>query len=350
MSEHLLQKIFQNFESAHKGISAPVRSTKFKSYALSNFRGGIGKSTLSFNIGYELNRSLRLLLLDTCSQRNFSQNIFGDNVHSFERTIYDALIRETTGGSPIAPSEITIGIKPPYSSGYSGGLPSYMIPGSSELFLYPSLLYSQLASYSNIGSHGPEATKRVLTSINRIIESSASIAQPEKVIIDTSPFFGGATHLSWIAADALIIPARVDQHSVDALRLTFQMLSDEHSDYHRFNKIAGMMHTPKIHAIVMTHCGYSRKSQFTPDSTTQFFTNRALQLAIQYQHLFSDTVENCFYLLDDFFSSGRISGTQRIPIANLKAGDKYPVDGRRLEVNPSVERYKKELRWLTDAL
>jgi hypothetical protein len=28
---------------------------------------------------------------------------------------------------------------------------------------------------------------------------------PYKILIDTSPFFGGAPHLAWVVADALII-------------------------------------------------------------------------------------------------------------------------------------------------
>ncbi|MDK4804926.1 MAG: ParA family protein [Novosphingobium aromaticivorans] len=349
MSEQILKQVFQNFEAIHESGEVPARTLKFNKYALSNFRGGIGKSTLSFNIGYELTRSHKALLLDTCSQRNFSQNIFGDAIHEFDTTIYDALVRDLTGGDPISAVDMTLPVKP-YCSGYSGGQASYMIPGSSELFLFPSLLYSQLASYSNIGTHGPDATKRVLTSISRIIDNASNVAKPDKVVMDTSPFFGGATHLSWVAADALIIPARVDQHSVDALRLTFEMLSDQTKDYHRFNQMAKLDHTPRIHAVVMTHCGYSRKSKYTPDNTTAFFTQRAIDIAKEYEHLFSDKIENCFYLFDDFFSSGRISGTQRIPIARLSAGQKYLVDGRRLEVNPSVGRYQKELAWLTSAL
>ena len=59
---------------------------------------------------------------------------------------------------------------------------------------------------------------------------------------------------------------------------------------------------------------------------------------------------NAFYLLDDFHSSGRISGNQRIPLAKLVSGKKYIVEGQRLEVNPSVDRYKREMANLSAAL
>jgi chromosome partitioning protein len=48
-------------------------------------------------------------------------------------------------------------------------------------------------------------------------------------------------------------------------------------------------------------------------------------------------------LLDDFHSSGRISGYQRRPLAKLVSGQKYIVEGQRLEVNPLVDRYKGEM-------
>jgi len=78
---------------------------------------------------------------------------------------------------------------------------------------------------------------------------------------------------------------------------------------------------------------------------------KALEIANEFEDLFSETdVTNCFYLLDDFHSSGRISGKQRIPLSKLTSGQKYLVDGQRLEVNPSVDRYKRELQNLTAAL
>jgi chromosome partitioning protein len=67
--------------------------------------------------------------------------------------------------------------------------------------------------------------------------------------------------------------------------------------------------------------------------------------------VFSESdVSKCFYLLDDFHSSGRISGNQRIPLAKLESGRKYVVEGQRLEVNPSVDRYKREMANLSAAL
>jgi hypothetical protein len=55
-------------------------------------------------------------------------------------------------------------------------------------------------------------------------------------------------------------------------------------------------------------------------------------------------------LLDDFHSSGRISGNQSTPLAKLVSGKKYFVEGQRLEVNPSVDRYKREMANLSAAL
>src|SRR5262249_22129758 len=155
------------------------------------------------------------LLVDTCSQRNFSQNIFGDDIHEFPLTLYDALITEMTGGEPLDSQDISFPVKASCIP-FRHTRPASMIPGSSKLFLFPSLLYSQLAQYSQLGGtpYQSEASARALTVVKRIIERAAKYCKAEKILIDTSPFFGGATHLSWVAADALIIPVRVDQHSI----------------------------------------------------------------------------------------------------------------------------------------
>jgi cellulose biosynthesis protein BcsQ len=335
-----------------RGENLPLRDERFKLYAISNFRGGIGKSTLAFNLAYELSRNYATLLVDTCPQRNFSQNVFGDLLSEFEQTLYDALIGEITNAGECDIGDMVTSVKGPCPP-FIGGKPTFMIPGSSELFLFPSLLYSQLAQYAQITgrTHTRDASARVLTALRRIIDQASATAKPEKVLIDTSPFFGGATHLAWVAADALIVPVRVDQHSIEALKLTLDMLKNPVMDFQKFNNQAGLVHHPKVHAIVMTHCGWNRQKRNTPDSSTRFFVERAINVAKTFGDVFSEAdVSKCFYLLDDFYSSGRISGKLRIPLSKLESGNKYVVDGQRLEVNPSVDRYQRELANLTVAL
>jgi chromosome partitioning protein len=265
---------------------------------------------------------------------------------------HDALIVEMTNAGSFPYDDFVLSVKP-YCTSFSGGKPCFMIPGSTHLFLFPSLLYSQFAQYAQLGGgeHTRAASARVLLSLQRIIEEAAKIAKPEKILIDTSPFFGGATHLAWAAADALIIPVRVDQHSIEALGLTLEILRSKEMDFHKFNKQAGVTKIPKVHAIVMTHCGWNRQRKNTPDSSTRFFVQKAIETSKIYSEFFSDQdVTNCFYLLDDFHSSGRISGKQRIPLSKLTSGKKYLVDNQRLEVNPSVDRYIREVKDLASAL
>lgn len=75
-----ISKILERSEAILTGKATPSRERLFKTYAISNFRGGIGKSILAFNLAYELSRNHRTLLLDTCSQRNFTQNLMGDDI------------------------------------------------------------------------------------------------------------------------------------------------------------------------------------------------------------------------------------------------------------------------------
>lgn len=350
MSSEELAAVVERSEQVITGTNTPSRTLKFGSYAVSAFRGGIGKSTLTFNLAYELSREKRLLLLDTCSQRNLSQGIFGDALRDQTADIYKALIAEMTNTKSPAVEDLAVRANP-YCPAFAGGKHVHMIPGSQELFLFPSLLYSQLAQYAQIATAKTEASRRVLLTIANIASEAREYAKSETTLIDTSPFFGGATHLAWCAAEALIIPVRVDQNSVEALKLTLQMLRDRHMDFHRFNDQAGIAHQPKVHAIVMTHCGWNRQRANTPDSTTKFFVQKSLELADEFAELFSEQDPSmCFYLLDDFHSAGRISGNQRIPLSKLVAGKKYFVDGQRLEVNPSVGRYVREIANLAAAL
>ena len=46
---------------------------RYSSYAVSNLRGGVGKTSLTFNLAYELSRRDSVLLVDMCPQANLTE-------------------------------------------------------------------------------------------------------------------------------------------------------------------------------------------------------------------------------------------------------------------------------------
>jgi len=346
-----LDKLLARFKVVAEGGQVPRPDGKFTTYAVSNFRGGIGKSTLAFNLAWEVSRHKKTLLMDTCPQCNFTQSLLGDDILQNPHTIYDALLSRVMAGTPaMEPDDLLISV-PPSCASFKGGAGVYLVPGSKELFLFPSLLYTQLSAAANLGSRSAETSRNILQAVEQLAGALAQHTKSTKVLIDSSPFFGGATHLSWVAADALIIPVRVDQHSMEALKLTLSMLKNPDMDFLRLSKQAGITKVPKVHAIAMTHCGWNRQSAFTPDRSTQAYLAQVIDIAEANADLFSCAEPiDAIHLLDDFHSAGRISGSKRIPLAKLSVGESHTIQGQRLEVNESLTRYQNELKSLASTI
>jgi chromosome partitioning protein len=351
-SDNGLERLLRNFKEVLNDNEVTRPKQRFNRYAITNFRGGIGKSTLAFNLAYEVSRQKKSLLLDVCPQRNFTQSLLGDSLSEHPVTIYDALLPSVSPGTdPVSNDDLLVSV-PPECRAFKIGRPVYAVPGSKELFLFPSLLYTTLSSTSNIGGdRSKKAKNSILRSLERIIEELVEEKKFEITLIDTSPFFGGATHLAWVAAEALIIPVRVDQHSMEALKLTLSMLKSNHMDFLRLNQEAGIDRVPKVHAIVMTHCGWNRQQENTPDRSTQSYLAQVIDIVAEYKDVFTskDPID-CIHLLDDFHSAGRISGTERIPLAKLRPGQFFTIEGHRLQVNESLNRYQKEMKSLASTI
>jgi chromosome partitioning protein len=350
MSERL-SELLGRFKKVAEGEPVPRPTERFTTYAISNFRGGIGKSTLAFNLAWEVSRKNRSLLLDLCPQCNFTQSLLGEDAEQLGSTIYDALLPRVMAGTPTIEADDLIVSVPPACAPFKKGAGAYVVPGSKELFLFPSLLYTQLSAAANLGPRSQETTRNILQSVDGLAKKLCAHLKSTKVLIDTSPFFGGATHLGWVGADALVIPVRVDQHSMQALKLTLAMLKKPEMDFLRLNFQAGIKTLPKVHAIVMTHCGWNRQAAFTPDRSTQAYLAQVLDIAYEHPDVFScaDPLD-AIHLLDDFHSAGRISGSKRIPLAQLTVGESHTIEGQRLEVNDSLSRYQKELKSLASTI
>ncbi|MGV1789661.1 hypothetical protein [Rhizobium sp. A37_96] len=170
-------------------------------------------------------------------------------------------------------------------------------------------------------------------------------------LIDCSPFYAGATHLAWCRSDALIIPVRLDEHSIDSLDLTLKMLHDPQSDFNTWAMRAGGLSSPKVAAIVMTMVGARSPKKGVKDLASRMYVERAYKVAAAYPDLFQhQDPADAFAITDDFMSAGRISGAECIPIPMLQVGSFKTIDGKRLQVNKSQVKYKRELEYLTDIL
>lgn len=341
-----LDRIIFNHEQSIASPEAPTVDFKFKRYCISNLRGGIGKSTLSFNIAFLMSRFKRTLISDLCAQCNLTEAMMrGDDTPI---TIADALRPRLMGPAfGEIPDDISYRVSA-HNHNFKGGKGAYFIPGSSELFAFPSSLYQQLQQA--VAQNNKNAVKNILLSLRVVLDAEATDKGCDLQLMDCSPFYAGATHLAWCASEALIIPVRVDEHSLESLALTLKMLGDPESDFNMWNERAGGMERPKVAAIAMTMVGARSTQKGVKDRASLMYIERAYEIASQHGHLFDKDPADSIVITDDFVSAGRISGAEGIPIPNLKIGKFHTVGGKRLQVNSAQSTYQRELEYLVSVL
>jgi chromosome partitioning protein len=342
-----IDKIFEtHLNVVENGYTRPG-DLKYKNYAITTLRGGVGKTTLSFNLAYEMSLRRPMLVADLCPQCNLTETLMRDETP--EVTVLKALQPVLLGPAfGTKPEDLSYRISTTCAA-FKTSKPSYIVPGDAEMFAFPSTMYQQLQlAYAQ---KNPKAVKALLESLKHVLIDETKEKKAAGVLLDTSPFYAGGTHLAWCAADALIIPVRVDEHSIDSLELTLDMLLNPARDFAVWNDRAGGRKPPKVAAIVMTMVGSKSRIRATPDRASRMYVERALSIAEKYPAAFDvEDPADVFVLTDDFVSSGRISGAKSIPISRLQIGGFHTVEGKRLEVNSSVTRYQRELAHLVSVL
>ncbi len=197
-----------------------------------------------------------------------------------------------------------------------------------------------------------QALKSILYSLETEIERELRENDLDKCLIDTSPFFAGATQLAWYAADALVIPVRTDQQSIKSLELLINTLSSPQSEF-RKHLPENDMNVPKIQMVVLTHCGWSTVAgaRNEPNQQTKVYLNKVYDIISKHRTLLStNNPDNHLFMLDDFLGSGRISSFESKPMALLKEGETKVIDRVRVSVNKSVDKCKNQLKFISEQL
>ena len=328
------------------GDAAPLKLPPFPKYAICNLRGGTGKTSLAFNLSWAAGNCLTV---DTCPQGSLS--CFYDPLHFQSNTTSarDLILPYLLPGWE-KPSRIAKRISA--TNEFFNDRNAFYVASSSDLYTLPSQMATALTQARSItGAQQTVAIDAMLYSLKGEVDREMAETGTERCLIDTSPFFSGATHLSWHAADAMIIPVRTDQQSINSLNLLLETLSHPASEFRRNMPSDG--HTPKIQLVILTHCTGSTVggARNVPNKQTEVYVEKLRDIVSRnIQHFTTDVPENHILLLDDFLGTGRISTALSKPIALLEPGDSMRINRVRTTVNQSVKKVKEQLAYISHSI
>ncbi|MBD8529568.1 MULTISPECIES: ParA family protein [unclassified Massilia] len=328
------------------GNAVALNLPKFDSYAMCNLRGGIGKTSLSFNISFLTDN---LLAVDTCPQGNLSYFYDNNYYQNVSTTVNDMLLPYFFNGLGRA-SRVAQNISA--TNPFFRGKNSFFMPSSSELYTLPSQMANAVAGANQLtGPQKVTVIDTLLYSLKTEILREKQETGTDKVIIDTSPFFSGCTHLAWHAVDALVVPVRTDKQSINSLSLLLKTLSNPSSEFRRV--MPADQHAPKIQMIVLTGCGWTTRAgaRNEPNQQTKVFLEEVRDIVSRnIAHFTTANPDNHIVLSDDYLGSGRMSSALSKPIALMNPGDSARINRIKTDVNPSVDKIKNQLNHIAQNL
>jgi chromosome partitioning protein len=175
-----------------------------------NQKGGVGKTSLTINLGFELSkRGFKTLLVDIDPQASLSKNHIGEDELSNHKGIEELFLSDK-----ITPSECIVNVK------------------QKNLFLLPC--HNELASVSAkilLDSSSFFALKEILEKITDF----------DFVLIDTPPSLGILTLNSFIASEHLLIPIAPAVYSLLAVNDLLQSIEKTKKNLNKNLDILGVV-------------------------------------------------------------------------------------------------------------
>lgn len=195
--------------------------------ALFNHKGGVSKTTTTFNLGWMLaSKGKRVILVDSDPQCNLTGMALGEGTEDDEARIQ--AIYNTT-------SNIKTGLAPAFEAQPRAieAVDCIPIQGRDGLFLLPGHVgfaeYEVTLGIAQELSGSIQALKNLPGSINDLLEKTAAKFNADYMLIDMSPSLGSINQNLLMISDFFLVPTTADFFSVMAIDSLAKVLPRWHA-------------------------------------------------------------------------------------------------------------------------
>lgn len=340
-------------------------------YAMYNNKGGVGKTTLGFNIAAqyaEENPNTQVLVIDLCPQANISQYLLGGGDRGYDtnqelqssrtrRNVVGFLDWLLDGNSDFSSIRRSFKVSVnQYNDQISDNL--YLIAGDSFLESLTLAL-----NYAVISPANRFAWREYMTAIRRLCQLEHNVDQYDDMVvfIDCNPSFSIYTQMALLSADKLIIPMMADYSSLEGMKGIMMLLyghypsaaaknyAEKFVTFHS-QVISNNLTLPKMERFIFnnftSNLGVARAYDSIKDSLCEF----AFQQYEYFPELFTDRdveiedvqewSESYLSEVKDFHTSGKVSASLGIPLFKLPAQTHYTMPNGEV-INVVRERYSE---------
>jgi len=198
-----------------------------KSLAFFSNRGGVGTTTLTFNLAHLWARAgLRVLVLDYDPQCALSAILLGEPqlVETWELEEPGATVKDCLEPLRSGTGEIV----PPILTQVADGL--WLLPGHLGLGRFEQTLAQ---AFTQTPGDDNQRALDLATALDRLSNLAAESVGADILLIDTGPNLGALTWAALLACDHVILPVAPDLFSLQGLRNVGPTLRDWRRDWQR---------------------------------------------------------------------------------------------------------------------
>nr|VFJ46836.1 MAG: AAA domain-containing protein [Candidatus Kentron sp. FW]VFJ49285.1 MAG: AAA domain-containing protein [Candidatus Kentron sp. FW] len=301
-----------------------------KSFVLFNNKGGVGKTTLSYNIAHMISRlGQQVVVLDYDPQCNIS-SLFIETEELFE-----------IWGEPPEKGRTVTACIDLVRRGKGDVIPPHLQPVGDNLWLLPGHLF--LSAFEQpLAEEWPKKTSRsneraldITLALDQLSNMAAETVDADFVIIDVGPSLGAINRAALLSCDAVIVPMAPDLFSLQGLENVGSTLKDWRDEWqtvqtgwmagrtqaqfppHHFEPIGYLLqqHLARVDRPVM---GYAKWAKLIP--------SRYREQMLSESESSDETIDiendlHCIATIKHFSSIVPIAQMARKPLFDLKQAD-----------------------------